>query len=98
LQAGFTFSGTSGEAELSDLIPHSMILSALTIDIGSMTKKEKVMKVVDESTGLMECLVCGAKHNAVMKPGSDGKYLPENWECVNRCKLIHHDEKSSKKK
>ena len=75
-----------------------MILSPLKIDIGSMTKKEKVMKVVDESTGLMECLVCGAKHNAVMKPGSDGKYLPENWECVNMCKLIHHDEKSSKKK
>ena len=98
MQAGITFSGTSGEAELSDLIRHSMILSALTIEIGSMTKKEKVMKVVDESTGLMECLVCGAKHNAVMKPGSDGKYLPENWECVNRCKLIHHDEKSSKKK
>jgi hypothetical protein len=87
-----------GDARISDPIPHSMILSALTNDIGSMTKKEKVMKVVDESTGLMECLVCGAKHTAVMKPGSDGKYLPENWECVNRCKLIHHDEKSSKKK
>jgi hypothetical protein len=85
-------------AGLSDLIPHSMILSPLTIDIGSMSKKEKVMKMVDESTGLMECLVCGAKHNAVMKPGADGKYLPENWECVNRCKLIHHKEKSSKKK
>jgi hypothetical protein len=56
------------------------------------------MKVVDESTGLMECLVCGAKHNAVMKPGADGKFLPENWECVNKCKLIHHDEKSSKMK
>jgi hypothetical protein len=83
---------------VSDLLSHSMILSPLTIDIGSMTKKEKVMKMVDESTGLMECLVCGAKHNAVMKPGSDGKFLPENWECVNRCKLIHHDEKSSKKK
>ena len=38
-----------------------MILSPLKIDIGSMTKKEKVMKLVDESTGLMECLVCGAK-------------------------------------
>ena len=75
-----------------------MSLSADTSDIGSMTKKEKVMKLVDESTGLMECLVCGAKHNAVMKPGPDGKYLPENWECVNKCKLIHHDEKSSKKK
>jgi hypothetical protein len=75
----------------------SMILSPLRIDTGSMTKKEKVMKLVDESTGLMECLVCGAKHNAVMKPGPDGKYLPENWECVNRCTLIHHDEKSPKK-
>ena len=45
------------------------------IDNGCMTKKEKVMKLVDESTGLMECLVCGAKHNAVMKPGPDGKSL-----------------------
>jgi len=87
-----------GDTGISDPIPQSMILSVLTNDICSMTKKEKVMKVVDESTGLMECLVCGAKHTAVMKPGSDGKYLPENWECVNRCKLIHHDEKSSKKK
>jgi len=75
-----------------------MILSADTSDIGSMTKKEKVMKLVDESTGLMECLVCGAKHNAIMKPGSDGKYLPENWECVNKCKLIHNEDKASKKK
>ena len=74
-----------------------MALSSMRIEIGSMTKKEHVMKVVDESTGLMECLVCGAKHNAVMKPGADGKYLPENWECVNKCRLIHHDEKSSKK-
>jgi hypothetical protein len=75
-----------------------MNLSLLRFDIGSMSKKEKVMKLVDESTGLMECLVCGAKHNAVMKPGPDGKYLPENWECVNRCSLLHHEEKSSKKK
>jgi hypothetical protein len=80
------------------LIPHSMHLSPQKFEIGSMTKKEHVMKVVDESKGLMECLVCGAKHNAVMKPGADGKFLPENWECVNKCTLIHHDEKSSPKK
>jgi len=79
-------------------IPPTMVLSLKRIEIGDMTKKDKVMKVVDESTGLMECLVCGAKHNAVMKPGADGKYLPENWECVNKCRLIHHDEKTSKKK
>lgn len=83
---------------LSGSYPDSMNLSLLKIDIGCMSKKEKVMKLVDESTGLMECLVCGAKHNAVMKPGADGKYLPENWECVNRCKLIHHEDKASKKK
>jgi hypothetical protein len=75
-----------------------MGLSIKRIDLGGMTKNEHVMKVVDESTGLMECLVCGAKHNAVMKPDADGKFLPENWECVNKCRLIHHDEKSSKKK
>jgi hypothetical protein len=86
-----------GNAGLSNIF-HSMILSFQKSDIGSMTKKEKVMKLVDESTGLMECLVCGAKHNAVMKPGSDGKFLPENWECVNKCKLIHHGENPPHKK
>jgi len=57
-----------------------------------MTKK--VMNLVRESTGRMECLECGAKHNAVMKPGADGKYLPENWECVNTCSLIRDDDKN----
>jgi hypothetical protein len=77
--------------------PDTMVLSIKRIDLGGMTKKEHVMKVVDESTGLMECLVCGAKHNAVMKPGADGKFLPENWECVNKCKLIRPDSPKSKK-
>ena len=79
-------------------LPHSMHLYLKRIETGIMTKKEHVMKVVDESSGLMECLVCGAKHNAVMKPDADGKYLPENWECVNKCRLIQHDEKPSTKK
>ncbi len=63
-----------------------------------MTKKEHTMKLVDEKTGLMECIVCGEKHHATMKPGPDGKFLPENWECVNKCRLIHHDEKPTQKK
>ena len=63
-----------------------------------MNKKEHTMKLVDEKSGLMECLVCGEKHTAVMKPGADGKFLPENWECVNRCRLIQHDEKPAKNK
>jgi hypothetical protein len=53
---------------------------------------------VDEKSGLMECLVCGEKYHTTMKPGSDGKFLPENWECVNKCRLIHHDEKPAQKK
>ncbi|OPY37094.1 MAG: hypothetical protein A4E35_01557 [Methanoregula sp. PtaU1.Bin051] len=73
-----------------------MNLYAQRADTGGMPYK--TMKLVDESTGLMECLVCGAKHNAVMKPGPDGKFYPENWECVNRCRLIREDTKTSKKK
>ncbi|MCX6682693.1 MAG: hypothetical protein NTY71_06895 [Methanoregula sp.] len=73
-----------------------MALSPQQDEIKRMTKK--VMKLVDEKTGLMECLVCGEKRHAVMKQGQDGKFLPENWECVNMCRLIHHDEKTAKKK
>ncbi len=54
--------------------------------------------MVDEESGLMECLVCGEKYHTTMKPGPDGKFLPENWECVNKCRLIHHDEKPEQKK
>ena len=63
-----------------------------------MTKKGHTTKLVDEKTGLMECLVCGEKYHTTMKPGTDGKFLPENWECVNKCSLIHHDKKPAKKK
>jgi hypothetical protein len=62
-----------------------------------MTRKEHTTKIVDEKSGLMECLVCGEKFHTTMKPGADGKYLPENWECVNKCRLIHHDEKPTRK-
>jgi hypothetical protein len=63
-----------------------------------MTKNQHTTKLVDEKSGLMECLVCGEKYHTTMKPGADGKFLPENWECVNKCRLIHHDEKPAKKK
>jgi len=63
-----------------------------------MTKKEHTTKLIDEKSGLMECIVCGEKYHTTMKPGADGKFLPENWECVNKCRLIHHDEKPAPKK
>jgi hypothetical protein len=59
-----------------------------------MQKKEQVTKLLDEKTGLMECRVCGERHNAVMKPDAEGKFHPENWECINKCKLIHDDVKT----
>ena len=63
-----------------------------------MTGKKHTTKVVDEKSGLMECLVCGEKYHTTMKADADGKFLPENWECVNKCRLIHHEEKPAKKK
>jgi hypothetical protein len=63
-----------------------------------ITKKEHTTKLVDEKSGLMECIVCGEKYHTTMKPGADGKFLPENWVCVNKCRLIHHDEKPAPKK
>jgi hypothetical protein len=63
-----------------------------------MTKKEHTTKLVDEKTGLMECLVCGEKYRTTMKPDADGKFRPENWECVNKCRLIRHDAKPASKK
>lgn len=62
-----------------------------------MAKNEHVMKIVDEKTGLMECLVCGEKRHVVMKPGPDGKFMPENWECINKCRLIRPGDKPEKK-
>jgi hypothetical protein len=62
-----------------------------------MSTKEHTTKVVDEKSGLMECLVCGEKYHTTMKAGPDGKFLPENWECVNKCRLIRPEEKAGHK-
>jgi hypothetical protein len=50
-----------------------------------MTKK--VMRLLDPSTGLMECKICGTRHIANIKPGSGGKYYRGAWQCQNGCKL-----------
>lgn len=48
---------------------------------------QKIMKLLDPETGLMECKVCGARHAAVIRPGSNGKYYRGSWQCVNGCRL-----------
>ena len=49
-----------------------------------MTKK--VMRLLGPQTGLMECKVCEARHNASIKAGT-GKYSRGSWQCGNGCKL-----------
>jgi len=50
-----------------------------------MTKK--VMKLLDATTGLMECTVCGHRHYAKIRPNSGGNYYRGSWQCANGCKL-----------
>jgi hypothetical protein len=44
----------------------------------------KVMKLINASTGLMSCTVCGAQHFAGLLGG--GHYQRGAWQCVNGCK------------
>ncbi len=47
--------------------------------------KRKVMRLLDPSTGLMECKICGSRHMANRVGG--GKYYRGSWQCQNGCKL-----------
>jgi len=52
----------------------------------------KVMKLINESTGLMECKVCGKRHIANLQSKydrADGvtRYYRGSWQCENGCKL-----------
>jgi hypothetical protein len=46
------------------------------------------MKLIDASSGLMECRVCGSCHHASLQPGcqrADGiaNYYKGSWQCSN---------------
>ncbi len=47
----------------------------------------KVMKLHNESSGLMECRACGQLHLPSIKPKPGSKYYPENWQCVHGCTM-----------
>ncbi|HUX56012.1 MAG TPA: hypothetical protein VMV77_03495 [Bacteroidales bacterium] len=52
--------------------------------------KKKVMKLINPSTGLAECKVCGATKyiSFVNKPfSSKSRYPRGSWQCVNGCNL-----------
>jgi len=44
----------------------------------------KVMKLLNPSTGLMECRSCGSRHHATLTPG--GRLARGSWQCVHGCK------------
>ncbi len=46
---------------------------------------QKVMKLIDPHSGLMECKVCGATHTANLAGG--GHYRRGSWQCLNGCEL-----------
>lgn len=53
----------------------------------------KVMKLIDPSSGLMECKVCGKRHIASLQSGFDRKdevtrYYRGSWQCKDKCKLL----------
>jgi hypothetical protein len=48
----------------------------------------KAMKLIDPATGLMECKICSARHNASLQSGynrADGatRYFRGSWQCSN---------------
>lgn len=57
---------------------------------------KKVMKLLDPSSGLMECRVCGKRHYAILQSGSERKdgitrYHRGAWQCLNGCKIQKED-------
>lgn len=46
---------------------------------------KKVMRLLDERSGLMECRVCGQRHLANLREG--GFYYRGSWQCTNGCSL-----------
>ena len=54
----------------------------------------KVMKVLDATSGLMACRVCGTTHFANIRPNC-GRYYRSNWQCQHGCKLPQYIERPS---
>jgi hypothetical protein len=44
---------------------------------------KKLMRLIDNRTGRMECKVCGAQHWAMTRRG--GGFFRGAWQCLNHC-------------
>lgn len=47
----------------------------------------KVMRLINPSTGKMECRVCGAIHYSNIRPDSGGQFYKGSWQCRYGCRL-----------
>ncbi len=54
---------------------------------------KKVMRLVDPSSGKMECKVCGSVHWANLRSG--GHFYRGSWQCSQGCKLQEPDKRSA---
>jgi len=50
---------------------------------------QKVMRLIDPRSGLMECKVCGARHAANLVKDSSGRtrYGRGAWQCKRGCRI-----------
>ncbi len=44
------------------------------------------MKLIDRTTGLMECRVCGTRHRGTIRPDSGGQMRRGSWQCLERAR------------
>ena len=75
------------ERDIAKLVASSSKnLSAEKLEQIACAAKTKVMQLLDKSSGLMKCRVCGDHHNAQINPGT-GRYYRGSWQCQHGCQL-----------
>ena len=63
---------------------------------------EKMMKLIDDRSGLMECKICGSRTYASLQSGverADGvtRYYKGSWQCPKGCKFKIEKKEADKK-
>lgn len=58
-----------------------------------INNQKKVMELIDPSTALMKCKVCGNIQNAVVTTG--GRFKQGSWQCRRGCIRLSHSAKKN---
>ena len=46
------------------------------------------MRLVEPTTALLECSVCGCRHQGQIRPHTNGKLYRKNWKCQFGCSQV----------